>query len=1659
MKTYLFYLVLCIFLSSKIYSQGGDNAAAAAASPITLPFSASGTTCGKVNNYNPLSLYGITPDGRDWLYYFCATTTGTVDISLTSQYGYMPAVLVYSTTPNAAGTNWYASSLGNYINSLVTITVTAGSCYYVMVDNDPLDNDYGDDCFPYTININYHTNPPASPLQAGCTNMGYDLGNLSGWSATTGAITIGAAGAATPVYTPIYYTSSATQHSVTSGAGVDPYGGFPIVNPGGGPNSVRLGDMGTFGTLGEYFGGVPGATGATLEQKFQVTASNALFVYYYAVVIQDAGTDHTNQEQPFFKTDVFDCSGNPVACGQYLVVGGPGIPGFIASPAGGNVYYKTWTPVAVDLTPYIGTCVTVRYTVGDCTRGAHFCYAYIDASCGPLAVTGVNQICPDKSTVLTAPTGLFTYSWTPGGQTTQSITVTPTVATTYSVELTSYTNCKTNLTYSVSLFPQAVASANSQTICSGTSALITPTVNGTGGTYSWSPGGGSGSTNSPSPTSTTIYTLTYTNTDGCQDTALSRITVNPLPTMSVPPSTTICHNTNITASAFTSTVAGTTYAWSNSNTGIGLTASGIGNVPAFTAVNTGASPVSAIISVTPTANTCVGTPITYTITVNPIPNVSAVPGATYCSGIAVPAAALSGSVASTTFNWSNTNTAIGLAGSGVGNVSGFTASNTGASGINGVITVTPSANSCTGTPMSYTVTVNPIPNVTSVPSATYCSGASVPATALSGSVTGTSFNWINTNTSVGLTGSGSNTVPSFIAANTGASPINGVVTVTPSANSCTGTPMSYTITTNPIPNVNSVPSATYCNGVAVAATALTGSVTSTAFDWSNTNTAIGLVGSGTGNVSGFTASNTGASGINGIITVTPSANSCTGTPVSYTITVNPTPTVTVPAGGSFCAGDVVPSYSFTSNVAGAAFNWANNNTTIGLAASGAGNINSFTSSNTGASPINGVVTVTPSANGCTGTPSSFTITVNPKPAAPTVQSTTVCPGSVATLTATAPGGTYTWYDAAVAGNVIGTGSVYTTPGLTTTTSYYVNAVNAYGCPGPNAVVTVTVLNVLAVTASPNQTICAGASATLNVSPNGAGYVYSWSSAGSPNFSTNQNPTVTPANTTNYTVAVTSPQGCTGTAQTQVQVNPIPVANTGSSIAFCNGQSGSIGSAAQVGYSYAWSPGTGLTSTTSANPGVSIANTGNTPAVYNYTLSVTLNGCSSNGTVDVTVNPSPVSDAGAPLTLCTGQTGTIGGVTTTGYNYFWLPAANLSSSTVANPVVTGNNPGVVAQSANYTVTTTDAATSCQSSATVMVTVLPAPMVNAGSVATTCQGTSSLQLNGNFSGSVGSVLWSGGAGSFSNNSIVNPVYTPAASEYSAGVTLTLTAIATAPCQNVSSPVTVSFYPNPVITFSVDNPKGCPVHCVNFTDHTTAGGDAIVGWDWSFGDGKGSTAQNPAHCYDLSGFYDVTLMATSVHNCTATLTYTQMIEVYPQPIAAFSADPMVTTILESNVSFYNASQDATTYSWNFGDSHTSGSSNTSALTNPTHEYVAAGEYTVGLVATSSHGCVDRTSLVIKVEPEFTFYIPNAYTPGNSDNLNDTFGGVGIGIIEYELWVFDRWGENIFYSNDINSGWNGKKHGQGNIVQQDVYVWKVKLKDVFGRPHEYIGHVTLVK
>jgi gliding motility-associated-like protein len=265
------------------------------------------------------------------------------------------------------------------------------------------------------------------------------------------------------------------------------------------------------------------------------------------------------------------------------------------------------------------------------------------------------------------------------------------------------------------------------------------------------------------------------------------------------------------------------------------------------------------------------------------------------------------------------------------------------------------------------------------------------------------------------------------------------------------------------------------------------------------------------------------------------------------------------------------------------------------------------------------------------------------------------------------------------------------------------------------------------------------------------------------------------------------------------------------------------------------------------------------------------------------------------------------------------------------------------------------------------------------------------------------------------------------------------------------------------------GCPLpHCVTFTDNTPAitGPSQIVNWTWRLGDGTTVSANNNApqhHCYTNSSpsqlaQFDITLIAVSDSACVDSLVKHSYITVYPKPIAAYTVSPNPATVTEPLVYFANQSQDFTKWWWGFGDGGPL--KQDSVNIDPTHFYSSANaaSYPTQLIVANQYGCLDTAYVTVDIGPEFVFYIPNCFTP-NSDGINDGFIGKGIGITRYEMWIFDRWGNMIYYTDDINKPWDGRVQGKPNPVQQDVYVWKVKLVDVFAKKHDYVGHVTVLR
>ncbi len=650
--------------------------------------------------------------------------------------------------------------------------------------------------------------------------------------------------------------------------------------------------------------------------------------------------------------------------------------------------------------------------------------------------------------------------------------------------------------------------------------------------------------NSPSATAPYTITRTYRATDVCGNftECTQTITVNPIPTVNVVADQVVCNTFSTAAINFTSPVSGTSYSWTNNNTAIGLAASGNGStIGSFVATNTTNAPITATITVTPTANNCPGPVRTFTITVNPTPVANTVANQTLCNGSATTAVTFSGPVAGTTYSWTNNTTSIGLAGSGNGNIPSFTAANTTNAPVTATITVTPSANGCTGAPITFTITVNPTPTVNVVANQTLCNGSPTTAISFSSPVSGTTYAWTNNTTSIGLAASGNGDITSFTATNTTNAPITATITVTPTANGCPGPVRTFTITVNPTPVANAVSNQILCNNSPTTAVSFSGPVAGTTYSWTNNTPSIGLAATGNGNIPSFTATNTTNAPVTATITVTPSANGCPGPAITFTILVNPTPVANAVLNQSLCNGIQTVPINFSGPVAGTTYSWTNSNTTIGLAASGTGNIAGFNATNAGATPVTATITVTPSANGCTGAPITFTITVNPTPV--------VTLAALAPICGNAPAFTLT------GGSPAGAGGIYFVNGVPQTSfnpANYAAGVhtvlyqftNQFGCAN-TAVQNITVYPVPVSNFTINssgQCLQNNLFVFTNTSTGAVSYAWNFGDA-TTSTATSPSKSYTAAGTYTVTLTVTSVNGCVHTFSRTVTVYPQPVKPT------------------------------------------------------------------------------------------------------------------------------------------------------------------------------------------------------------------------------------------------------------------------------------------------------------------------------------------------------------------------------------------------------------------------------------------------------------------------------------------------------------------------------------
>ena len=265
-------------------------------------------------------------------------------------------------------------------------------------------------------------------------------------------------------------------------------------------------------------------------------------------------------------------------------------------------------------------------------------------------------------------------------------------------------------------------------------------------------------------------------------------------------------------------------------------------------------------------------------------------------------------------------------------------------------------------------------------------------------------------------------------------------------------------------------------------------------------------------------------------------------------------------------------------------------------------------------------------------------------------------------------------------------------------------------------------------------------------------------------------------------------------------------------------------------------------------------------------------------------------------------------------------------------------------------------------------------------------------------------------------------------------------------------------PIVDFSFGPPQGCVPWRVSFTNLSQfADPDTYV---WQFGDGKTSTLINPTHTYTEPGTYTVTLAAANRTGQTATEIKQRIIVVHPLPVARFDVRPRVVEVPDGILYTSNRSFNATRYEWHFGDGQRS------FLPEPLHRYQAEGVYDITLIAFNQFKCADTARMpgAVTAKKGGELLVPNAFSPNvagaagdGSPGKNDVFLPLIRGVKEFEMLIFNRWGELLFVSRDTQTGWDG--YYKGRPCLQDVYVYRITATFEDGERVVRVGDVNLIR
>lgn len=541
----------------------------------------------------------------------------------------------------------------------------------------------------------------------------------------------------------------------------------------------------------------------------------------------------------------------------------------------------------------------------------------------------------------------------------------------------------------------------------------------------------------------------------------------------------------------------------------------------------------------------------------------------------------------------------------------------------------------------------------------------------------------------------------------------------------------------------------------------------------------------------------------------------------------------------------------------------------------------------------------------------------------------------------------------------------------------------------------------------SATVCSNASYTISPTVGGGNVTGTWSTNGFGIFA-NGNTALTNTYVPSaldtliqpVLLILTTTGPCTQLKDTIVlTVNPQPLVNAGVDQIICANNpyvqmNGSVSLGASTGYWYSTGTGTFLPDSTNLGS-VYTASSADTAAGQIWIILTSTNNGGCNAITDsmkVTITNAPGIDAGvASVSVCANNAivplnGSLYGSatsakwTSTGTGVF--SPSNLQLNATYNP-----SPADVALPSvtlKLTSTNNGACNAVEDSLVVYFTAVP--LANAGTDIDGCVNTGTVTLSGGVSGSSATGVWTGGGGIFSpNDSTLNAVYTPSASEVANGmVILTLTSTNNGSCFSSSDAVQINFRAKPFANFSFNNT--CLNSGSNFTDNSLAGAGSLATWGWAFGDSFGASQQNPTHVYQNAGTYTVSLIVKNTYNCYDTIR--KNVTVYPLPVVNFNITRQCSgtylNLIFTDSSVIAAPDTIKNWFWDFGGI------GTSSQQNAVQYFPGQGVYFVTLIVTSNNNCKDTTfqsfALTPRAQAGFYFSFPQGQSTGTPVSFVDT-------------------------------------------------------------------------